>query len=57
MKLFFHVNCTEALEPEEVISSGESGPYAVNTILGWCGWGQYPVLVKMEIRSPAIVFQ
>ena len=45
--LFFHVNCTEALEPEEVISSGESGPYAVNTILGWCGWGQYPVLVKM----------
>ena len=29
-------NCAEALEPKEVTSSRESGPYVVKTILGWC---------------------
>ena len=46
--LLINVNCTEALEPEEVISSGESGPYAVNTILGWCVVGSVSCTSKNE---------
>ena len=34
--LLIGVNCGEALEPKEVISSRENGPYAVRTIIGWC---------------------
>ena len=36
MGLLIGANCAEALEPKEVISSSESGPYVVKTILGWC---------------------
>ena len=36
MGLLIGVNCAEALEPKKVISSRDSGPYAVKTILGWC---------------------
>ena len=36
MGFLIGANCAEALEPKEVISSRESGPYAVKTILGWC---------------------
>ena len=34
--LLIGANCAEALEPKEVISSSESGPYVGKTILGWC---------------------
>ena len=34
--LLIGATCVEALEPKEVISSRESGPYTVKTILGWC---------------------
>ena len=37
--LLIGTNCTEAVEPKEVISSRKSGPYAVKTILGWCVGG------------------
>ena len=36
MGLLIGANCAEALEPKEMISSSESGPYVVKTILGWC---------------------
>ena len=36
MGLLIGANCAEALEPKEVISSRENGPYAIKTILGWC---------------------
>ena len=36
MGFLIGANCAEALEPKEAISSRESGPYAVKTILGWC---------------------
>ena len=29
-------NCVCALEPREVISSQNRGPYAFKTLLGWC---------------------
>ena len=29
-------NCTRSLEPINVISSRNDGPYAMNTVLGWC---------------------
>ena len=36
VELLIGANCAEALEPKEVTSSRQSGPYAVKTILGWC---------------------
>ena len=36
MALLIGANCTETLEPKEVISSRESGFYAVKTMLRWC---------------------
>ena len=36
MGLLIGANCAEALEPKEVISSRERGPYAVKTTLSWC---------------------
>ena len=29
-------NCVRALEPSEVISSQNGGPYVFKTLLGWC---------------------
>ena len=36
LELLIGANCVEALEPKAVISSRDSGLYAVKTILGWC---------------------
>ena len=34
--LLIGANCLRALEPQEVISSQDDGPYAFKTRLGWC---------------------
>ena len=34
--LLIGANCIQALEPISVISSQDGGPYALQTILGWC---------------------
>ena len=34
--LLIGANCLEALEPVEVISRQNDGPYAIRTALGWC---------------------
>ena len=34
--LLIGANCARALEPEVVIPSKDGGPYAFQTILGWC---------------------
>ena len=34
--LFIGANCTNALEPIDVIPSKNNGPYAIKTRLGWC---------------------
>ena len=34
--LLIGANCIQALEPISVISSPDGGPYALQTILGWC---------------------
>ena len=34
--LLIGANCVQALEPRQVISSQNGGPYAFRTILGWC---------------------
>ena len=48
VRLLIGANCAEALEPKEVISSRESGPYAVKTILGWCVVGPISCSSKNE---------
>ena len=69
--LLIGANRAKALKPKEVIPSRESGAYAVKTILDLeravpiqlrqslvgVSLGQYPVLVKIQMRSAAIVFQ
>ena len=69
--LLIGTNRAKALKPKEVIPSRESGAYAVKTILDLeravpiqlrqslvgVSLGQYPVLVKIQMRSAAIVFQ
>ena len=30
------MNCTRALEPIDFIASKNGGPYALETVLGWC---------------------
>ena len=69
--ILFGTNRAQALKPKEVIPSRESGAYPVKTILGLeravpmqlrdslvgVLLGQYPVLVKIQMRSAAIVFQ
>ena len=34
--LLICVNCVSALEPRQVISSQNGGPYAFKALLGWC---------------------
>ena len=36
VSLLIGANCVRALEPREVISSQNGGPYAFKTLLGWC---------------------
>ena len=40
--LLIGVNCPKALQPQSVIPSVDSGPYAVKTALGWCLSGPLP---------------
>ena len=35
VSLLIGANCVRALEPREVISSQNGGPYALKTLLGW----------------------
>ena len=58
MGFLIGANCAEALEPKEVISSRERVvPMQLRQSLVGVWLSQYHVLVKMEIRSAAIVFQ
>ena len=36
VELLIGANSTRALEPVQVITSRDGGPYAVKTVLGWC---------------------
>ena len=36
VELLIGANCPRALEPVQVISSRDGGPYAMKTVLGWC---------------------
>ena len=36
VSLIIGANCVRALEPREVISSQNGGPYAFKRLLGWC---------------------
>ena len=38
--LLIGANCPKALEPQKVIPSINGGPYAFQTLLGWCVSGQ-----------------
>ena len=39
VELLIGANCPRALEPVQVISSRDGGPYAMKTVLGWCTVG------------------
>ena len=45
--LLISANCVRALEPSEVISSQNGGPYVFKTLLGWCLVG--PMIKKKQV--------
>ena len=47
--LLIGVNCPKALQPQSVIPSVDSGPYAVKTALGWCLSG--PLACNLSVNS------
>ena len=55
--LLIGANCAEALEPKSSYPAERVVPTQLRQSLVGVWLRQYPVLVKMEIKSAAIVFQ
>ena len=43
-------NCVKALEPCEIVTSQDGGPYAVRIRLGWCATGRIDADKAAEIK-------
>ena len=53
--LLIGVNCTKALEPQEVIPSKDGGPFAFRSPLGWCVVGPLTKSTKKSITCNRVL--
>ena len=55
--LLISADCAKALEPQDVIPSKNSGPFAFRTTLGWCVVGLLEKPIKNSISCHHIIVQ